>query len=290
VRFLIVDDDAVCRSLLKAILSPYARCDLAFDGGEAIDAFRLALEDHDPYDLVCLDIMMPSVSGHQALQSMRELERKHGIFGSDGVKVIMTTAVVDSKHCIRAFEEGCENYCTKPLDEKKVRAAVRALLGELPERAAVSTTAAPSQRQNAAAAPHDARYLVVDDDGVCRALLEAMLSPYGRCHFADCGREAVDAFRRALEQGKPFDLVCLDIMMPGMNGHDALKAIRAIEAEHGILGSDGVRVIMTTALRDSKHCVQSFREGCESYVTKPVHEGEFLQRMRELSLLPQVQA
>jgi DNA-binding response OmpR family regulator len=42
---------------------------------------------------------------------------------------------------------------------------------------------------------------------------------------------------------------------------------------------------MTTALRDSQHCIQSFREGCESYVTKPVDERELLGRMRELGLL-----
>ena len=43
--------------------------------------------------------------------------------------------------------------------------------------------------------------------------------------------------------------------------------------------------VMTTALRDSKHCVQAFREGCESYVTKPLKEAELLARMRELGLL-----
>jgi two-component system chemotaxis response regulator CheY len=129
------------------------------------------------------------------------------------------------------------------------------------------------------------KFLIVDDDGVCRALLQAILSPYGRCFLAYDGQEAVDAFRLALEDNEPYHLVCLDIMMPNMNGHDALKAIRALEAKHGIVGSDGAKVIMTTALRDSKHCVQSFREGCEGYVTKPVHEGELLQRMRDLGLL-----
>ena len=44
---------------------------------------------------------------------------------------------------------------------------------------------------------------------------------------------------------------------------------------------------MTTALRDSKHCVQAFREGCESYVTKPIHEADLIAKMRELSLLPE---
>ena len=43
-RFLIVDDDPSCRDLFRRILSPYAECDLAADGCQAIDAFRAALD------------------------------------------------------------------------------------------------------------------------------------------------------------------------------------------------------------------------------------------------------
>jgi two-component system, chemotaxis family, chemotaxis protein CheY len=126
-RYLIVDDDGVCRELLKDILSRYGQCDFAYDGGEAIDAVRLALEDGDYYDLICLDIMMPGSSGHEALESIRELEEEHGARGSDQVRVIMTTALRDSKHCIRAFREGCEAYVTKPIDQRQLLAKMREL-------------------------------------------------------------------------------------------------------------------------------------------------------------------
>ncbi len=128
-RFLIVDDDFACRELLRVFLSHYAECDMAYDGREAIDAFRLALEDKQPYDLVCLDIMMPQLNGHQTLEQIRHLEKQHGIRGADGTKVIMVTAVRDSQHCIQSFREGCESYCTKPLTEEKLIAHVRNLLG-----------------------------------------------------------------------------------------------------------------------------------------------------------------
>jgi len=65
VRFLIVDDDPICRELLRSIFSHYGDCDAAFDGSEAVDAVRLAIEDAHPYDLICLDIMMPGVDGHE---------------------------------------------------------------------------------------------------------------------------------------------------------------------------------------------------------------------------------
>ena len=228
-------------------------------------------DDGQPYDLVCLDIMMPGMDGHEVLDGLRDLERQHGISGLDAAKVVMTTALRDSKHCIRAFEQGCESYYTKPIEKRSLLQQVAELLGEMH----AASVPEPQALRNA-------RYLIVDDDGVCRALMKDILSPFGQCTFAYDGQEAVDSVRLALEDGRPYDLITLDIMMPGMNGHDALRGIRALEAARGIRGSDGVKVIMTTALRDSKHCIQSFREGCESYVTKPVDEGQLLDKMREL--------
>ena len=130
-KFLIVDDDRACRELMHDILSPYATCHLAFDGHEAVAAFRLALDDGQPYDLVCLDIMMPGMDGHEVLEAFRGLERQHGISGLDAAKVVMTTALRESKHCIRAFEQGCESYYTKPVQEQRLLQQVEGLLGEL---------------------------------------------------------------------------------------------------------------------------------------------------------------
>ncbi len=104
----------MCRELLKNILSIYADCDFAYDGAEAIDAVRLALEDGEFYDLICLDIMMPGTSGHEALQTIREMETERGICGSDGVKVIMTTALRDSKHCLPPSAKGARATSPSP--------------------------------------------------------------------------------------------------------------------------------------------------------------------------------
>jgi len=294
VKILIVDDDRTCRELLRAILEPYARCDQAVDGAEAVDAVRLALEDDAPYDLICLDIMMPGTDGHQALQEIRALERRYRIGGSDGAKVMMTTALVDSKHCIRSFKEGCEDYYTKPIKADDFLRHVRKLVGDMPLRSSCEATEDATPAHAAAEAPAGEppprRFLIVDDDAVCRELLGTMLRPYGRCNFAHDGREAVDAVRIALDDNDPYDMICLDIMMPGTNGHEALTEIRALEARRGIYGSDGVKVIMITALCDSKHCVQSFKEGCEYYITKPITEEELFSKMRELGLFTPAEA
>ena len=73
------------------------------------------------------------------------------------------------------------------------------------------------------------KIMIADDDFVCRMLLQKLLSPLGECVTVINGLEAINAFRVALSEKAPFDLLCLDIMMPEMDGQDALKAIRRIE-------------------------------------------------------------
>ena len=128
--------------------------------------------------------------------------------------------------------------------------------------------------------------LVVEDDFAARKLMRRWLSQVSDCDIAVNGIEAVDAFNEALKEGVPYDLVCLDIMMPQMDGHQALEAIRQIESEQGIVGLDSVKVIMTTALDDSKHVLGAFREGCEGYIVKPVKKQKLLTEMEKLGLIP----
>lgn len=129
------------------------------------------------------------------------------------------------------------------------------------------------------------KILIVEDDFAARKLLQKYLSSYGDCDIAVNGIEAVDAFKDALDKDWPYELICLDIMMPNMDGHEALKAIRQIESDHGINGFDGVKVIMTTALDDPKNVMDSFREGCEAYIVKPVEKYKLLEEMENLGLV-----
>ena len=127
--------------------------------------------------------------------------------------------------------------------------------------------------------------LIVEDDFAARKLLQVYLSDYADCFIAVNGHEAVEAIREALEEGESYDLICLDIMMPEMDGHKALEAIRQVEKEHGIGGLDGVKVIMTTALDDSKNIMGAFRTGCEAYIVKPIRKEKLLEEIQQLGLL-----
>ena len=83
------------------------------------EAFLMAIEENEPYDLVCLDIMMPVMDGYQALVGIRNIEKQYNIPEEKAVKVIMTTALNDEKNVKKAFELGCMAYSGKPIDQEK---------------------------------------------------------------------------------------------------------------------------------------------------------------------------
>lgn len=129
------------------------------------------------------------------------------------------------------------------------------------------------------------KILIVDDDFTSRLLLQKLLAAYGECHIAVNGREAVEAICRARREGEPYDLACLDIMMPEMDGQGALKIIRAVESAAGITSSAGVKIIMTTALGDLKNVSAAFSQLADAYLVKPIDKTTLLTKLRELALI-----
>jgi len=129
------------------------------------------------------------------------------------------------------------------------------------------------------------RVLIVDDDFDSRRLLQKILYPHGYCDVAVDGEEAVEAFRRAHSEGEPYDLICLDIIMPNMDGQEALREIRDIEKEQGIQTTDAVKVIMVSALDDSKELHDAFFLGeATSYLVKPIRKKTLVDEMSKLGL------
>jgi len=124
--------------------------------------------------------------------------------------------------------------------------------------------------------------LVIDDDKAFRIWLQKILSEFGTCHTAYDGTEGVNAFRIALEEGDPYDYIFVDLMMPHMDRHRVLETIRLIERGRGIMGSDGVKIVVTTAKQDAEDCFQAYREGCEYFLVKPIQRADVVECLREL--------
>ena len=119
-RMLVVEDDFISRRLIQRLLEPLGEVDIAVDGKEAMSAFLGARGESAPYDLICLDIMMPEMDGHEVLRLIRKTEQEGGIGGTNGVKVIMTTVLSDPKNVMQAFSGQCEAYLRKPIDKQKL--------------------------------------------------------------------------------------------------------------------------------------------------------------------------
>jgi two-component system chemotaxis response regulator CheY len=133
--------------------------------------------------------------------------------------------------------------------------------------------------------PEQLRILLVEDDFASRLLLQTFLSRYGECHVAVNGREAIEAFYSTLEQGRKYDLICMDIMMPEMDGREAVGHVRTLEEARGIPSTSGAKIIMTTAVTDIREVGQCFGNLCDAYLTKPVDLAKLLTQMRSWRLV-----
>ncbi|HMB30912.1 MAG TPA: response regulator [Desulfohalobiaceae bacterium] len=128
--------------------------------------------------------------------------------------------------------------------------------------------------------------LIVEDEFSSRKILEKFLGKYGKYEVAVNGQEAIDSFQMAWEEKEPYDLVVLDIMMPNVDGQEALKQIRAYEKDKGVVGFGEVKVIMVTALDDPKNVVEAFYEGgANSYLVKPIDNEQLNQELKNLGLI-----
>jgi len=123
VKCLIVEDDFISRRILKELMMSClgCDCDIAINGKEAITSFRMAHEEKQPYDLICMDIMMPGVDGQEALRRIREMEKEMGVPPNMEAKVIMTTALDDPKTVVQAYYKGgATSYIVKPVSKQKL--------------------------------------------------------------------------------------------------------------------------------------------------------------------------
>jgi two-component system chemotaxis response regulator CheY len=130
------------------------------------------------------------------------------------------------------------------------------------------------------------RVLIVEDDFSSRKILQTIISDHGTCDIAIDGKEAIEAYKMSWLNSTPYDLICMDIMMPNVDGLQALAAIRKIEKEMDIKEKDAVKVIMTTALDDPKTVIESYYKlGATSYIVKPIEKEKFLKEVEKLGLV-----
>ncbi|MBN2874602.1 MAG: response regulator [Spirochaetales bacterium] len=131
------------------------------------------------------------------------------------------------------------------------------------------------------------RILIAEDDFGSRRMMQKLLDEYGDVDVVVDGEEAVHAFTMAIEESRKYELVLLDIMMPRMDGQEALKLIRQEEKKRSVPPAEEVPVIMTTVLEDPRNVVEAyFKGGATAYIVKPVDRLKLRSALGKIGFKP----
>ena len=128
------------------------------------------------------------------------------------------------------------------------------------------------------------RSLIIEDDFASRMILQRLMMLYGETEIAVDGLEGLEKCKKGLEAGTPYDLICLDLMLPRMDGQHVLKQIRALEIKNGITKENRVHIIMTTALQDKENVIEALPL-CDAYLVKPINRVEFVSQLKKFGVI-----
>jgi PAS domain S-box-containing protein len=261
---LVVDDNASNRRILKEVLTNWhMKPTLANSGAEALTA----LETENPansFALVILDVHMPDMDGFAVAEQIRN-SHKH-----QGIKVVLLTSASRPSDVARCRELGISVYLSKPIKQSELFDAIvtvmteRSLKPELCE--STSASIRPSERS--------LRVLLAEDNPINQTLATRILERLGhKVQVVNDGKEAVEQAR-----AQDFDLIFMDVQMPEMDGLEATRAIRTVEAGTG----KHVPIVAMTA-----HAMKGDRETClsagmDGYLSKPIRIDELKQAIFEV--------
>ncbi len=105
---------------------------------------------------------------------------------------------------------------------------------------------------------------------------------FGECKAVDNGETAIAVFKKAMESITPFDLITLDISMPGMDGTETLYKIREIEKEKSIPKEKRVKILMVTVHSDKDTIIKCIQAECDGYILKPFSEKTIIERIEKI--------
>ncbi len=126
------------------------------------------------------------------------------------------------------------------------------------------------------------RILIVDDSLLMRDSMGDLLKEHGRCDNAPNGEIAAMLLKVALESGVPYDLVTMDIEMPGLSGQQTVAKLRQTEASLGIKGDREVKILMSTSRNEMEMVSFSYYEGCNGYINKPPTQEKITKALKDL--------
>ena len=130
------------------------------------------------------------------------------------------------------------------------------------------------------------RYLIVDDDGMGRFLLKEFLGGFASCDVAENGKEGLRLFEQALSDGNPYSLICIDLVMPEMNGLALIRRIKELEKLHHLSHEYTARIFVITASDTAWDKADLLLDNlCDDYIVKPFDRSALQARLRTYGLV-----
>jgi signal transduction histidine kinase/CheY-like chemotaxis protein len=266
-RVLVADDNPDMRDYVARILGSEARVTAVAGGVEA-----LAQLEAKPFDVLVCDVMMPEFDGLELTRRLKASARHRHL------PILLLTALAGADAAAAGLDAGADDYLVKPFGAAELRSRVRAALrtrrlrrelaharGELQLRGAE----APARPAAAARRLEDLRVLLVDDEADARELVSFILRRQGA--VVTTAGSAAEALREL--GAKPFDLLVSDIGMPGADGCELLRSLRAERA-----GATAARVpaLALTAYTREEERQRILGAGFQRHVAKPVDPAQLI--------------
>jgi len=126
------------------------------------------------------------------------------------------------------------------------------------------------------------KILIVDDEEISRKILLAKMGYMGTCVAVNSAKEALAELDKATEEKQPFDLITLDVSMPGMGGQELLEHIRKNEVQEKIPKNDRVKILMISARMNVGTINACIKRGCNGYLIKPVSQAQLFQSLSQM--------
>ena len=262
---LVVDDNAINRRILQAMLINWGMKPEVVDSGEAALAEMLrAAQTGRPYPLVILDGMMPGMDGFMTAEKIRARPE------IASATVMMLSSAMPTEVATRCAELGVASYLTKPVGQSELIEALLVAIGAEEAQELPATDAAPEHAPGAGL-----RILVAEDNVINRALATGLLEKHGHSlvHAAN-GREAVAAAGR-----EAFDLIFMDVQMPEMDGLEATRRIR--QAERATGRHTPIAAMTAHAMTGDRE--RFLASGMDDYISKPIQRNELLELLARIS-------
>lgn len=259
-RVLVADDDTdTCLSISSMLTEIGMRSEWTVSGKEAVIRAKHAVDMGDEFYAYIIDWLMPDMNG---IETVRRIRRVIG----DSSPIIILTAYDWSDVEEEAKEAGVTAFCEKPL-----------FMSELRDILTKPVEIKKSKAEEKIQIPAGKKVLLVEDNALNQEIAYEILTQAGlSVEVAGDGADAVE--RMAASKPGQYDLIMMDIQMPIMNGYEATRKIRAMEAQH----CKTIPIIAMTANAFEEDRELAMEAGMTGYLAKPIQIDKMLKEIRSV--------